>query len=74
MSETMAVQELLFDAAAQLTETIDFGIDAQSLFSGRTPVRPKESDSTQTSRGSSLVQSSRARLLEPTTSFGEQME
>ena len=41
MSETMAVRELLFDAAAQLTETIDFGIDAQSLFSGRTPVPPQ---------------------------------
>jgi hypothetical protein len=41
MSETMAVQEHLFDATGQLTETTDFGIDAQSVLSGRTPTPPQ---------------------------------
>lgn len=41
MSETMAVQEHLYDAAVQITEMIDFGIDAQSLSSGRTPMPPQ---------------------------------
>ena len=41
MSETMVVQELLYDETGQMTETTDFGIDVQSLFSGRTPVPPQ---------------------------------
>jgi hypothetical protein len=41
MSETMVVQEHLCDETSQLTETIDFGIDLQSLLSGRTPVPPQ---------------------------------
>lgn len=41
MSETMVVQELLYDETGQMTETTDFGIDVQSLFSGRIPVPPQ---------------------------------
>ena len=41
MAETIAVQEHLYDETGQMSETIDFGIDAQSLFSGRTPVPPQ---------------------------------
>ena len=41
MSETMAVQEHLFDAATQITETIDFGIKVQDVRSGRTPMPPQ---------------------------------
>jgi hypothetical protein len=41
MSEMMAVQEHLYDETGQMAEAIDFGIDAQSLFSGRTPVAPQ---------------------------------
>ena len=41
MSEMMAVQELLFDLKVQASEAIDFGIDGQSLSSGRTPMPPE---------------------------------
>lgn len=41
MSETMAVQEHLYDATLQIKELIDFGIDAQSLASQRTPMPPQ---------------------------------
>jgi Protein of unknown function (DUF3237) len=41
MAETIAVQEHIYDMAVQLTQIIDFGIDAQSLASGRTPMPPQ---------------------------------
>ena len=41
MPEMIAVQELLFDLSVQASESIDFGIDEQSLSSGRTPMPPK---------------------------------
>ena len=41
MSETMAVQEHICDWIAQATEVIDFGIDAASVSSGRTPIPPQ---------------------------------
>ena len=39
MSETMAVQEHLYDAVGQITKTTDFGIDLR--VSGRTPSPPE---------------------------------
>jgi len=38
MSETMAVQEHLYDAAAQLAEPIDFGLDLRAVMSGGKPI------------------------------------
>lgn len=41
MSETMVVQEHLFDATIQLLDAVDFGIDTQSLLSGRVQIPPQ---------------------------------
>jgi hypothetical protein len=41
MSETMAVQEHICDWNAKATEVVDFGIDAASVSSGRTPMPPQ---------------------------------
>ena len=41
MSETMTVQEHICDWNAKATEVVDFGIDAASVSSGRTPIPPQ---------------------------------
>ena len=35
MSETIAVQERLYDATVQLTETVDLGLDLKSVMAGK---------------------------------------
>jgi len=41
MSETMSVQELVYDETAQFTEVTDFGIDMQSAMSGAKAIPPE---------------------------------
>ncbi len=41
MSETMSVQELVYDETIQLTEMADFGIDMQSALSGAKAIPPE---------------------------------
>ncbi|MGA2765876.1 MAG: DUF3237 family protein [Spirochaetia bacterium] len=41
MSETVAVQEHLFDSTTQITETIDFGTGMEDVRSGRTTMPPQ---------------------------------
>ena len=41
MSETISVQELIYNETAQITGQIDFGIDMQSVLSGAREVPPE---------------------------------
>jgi hypothetical protein len=41
MSETVVVQEFLYDAVIQLADVIDFGIDLESLAMGRAQIPPQ---------------------------------
>ena len=41
MSETMAVQETIYDANMQMTGMVDFGLDVQTVMAHKAPIPPQ---------------------------------